>query len=329
MSQTERILFIDRAINTRGKVTVVETAEHFEVSTRQIKRDIEYLRDRFSAPLIYDTEKKGYCYSKPFKDLAFADQKLTFFYIAMKSLTENGHYIPVYSDSILSTIESDVPGDFRSVCSKISYQIPQAEFLNQSFFMDICIAMRDKKALNITYTNLKNEETRRLADPEHMINYSGSWYIICWDRDKKALKTFNLARISAVESSNTPFEKHTKGYPSKQYKTYTDELAAFIASPFGIFKGKKLIMVTLRFYDIAQRIIESQIWHPAQVKKTGSEKHGQNKRDYTDLSFPAADFTEVLSKVLSFGALARPIEPEELIQQWKEHISQMVKLMKA
>ena len=209
MSQTERILFIDRTINTKGKVTVAQTAQRFEVSTRQVKRDIEYLRDRFSAPLVYDTEQKGYIYSKPFKDLAFADQKLTFFYIVMKSLAENGHYIPVYSDGILSTIESDVPSDFRSVCSKISYQIPQAEFLDQSFFMDICTAMRDKKAVLLTYTNIKNEETQRLADPEHLINYSGSWYIICWDRDKKALKTFNLSRINAVENTRTPFEKHT------------------------------------------------------------------------------------------------------------------------
>ncbi|MBP7480760.1 MAG: WYL domain-containing protein [Spirochaetaceae bacterium] len=328
MSQTERILFIDRTIQSKGKVTTAETAAHFEVSTRQIKRDIEYLRDRFSAPLIYDTEKKGYLYSKPFKDLAFADQKLTFFYIVMKSLTENGHYIPVYSDSILSTIESDVPGDFRSVCSKISYQMPQAEFLNQNYFMDICIAMRDKKAVNIRYTNLKNEETQRLVDPEHMINYSGSWYIICWDRGSKALKTFNLSRINAVESSSTAFEKHTQDYPSKQYKTYKEELEGFIASPFGIFKGKKLTKVTIRFYEAAQRIIESQIWHPGQIKKTGAEKQGKTVVDYTDLSFPVADYTEVLSKILSFGPLSRPVEPADLVDLWKERINSMVKLAK-
>jgi len=328
MSQTERILFIDRTIQSKGKVTTAETAAHFEVSTRQIKRDIEYLRDRFSAPLIYDIEKKGYLYSKPFKDLAFADQKLTFFYIVMKSLTENGHYIPVYSDSILSTIESDVPGDFRSVCSKISYQMPQAEFLNQNYFMDICISMRDKKAVNIRYTNLKNEETQRLVDPEHMINYSGSWYIICWDRGSKALKTFNLSRINAVESSSTAFEKHTQDYPSKQYKTYKEELEGFIASPFGIFKGKKLTKVTIRFYEAAQRIIESQIWHPGQIKKTGAEKQGKTVVDYTDLSFPVADYTEVLSKILSFGPLSRPVEPADLVDLWKERINSMVKLAK-
>jgi predicted DNA-binding transcriptional regulator YafY len=267
MSQTERILFIDRTIQSKGKVTTAETAAHFEVSTRQIKRDIEYLRDRFSAPLIYDTEKKGYLYSKPFKDLAFADQKLTFFYIVMKSLTENGHYIPVYSDSILSTIESDVPGDFRSVCSKISYQMPQAEFLNQNYFMDICIAMRDKKAVNIRYTNLKNEETQRLVDPEHMINYSGSWYIICWDRGSKALKTFNLSRINAVESSSTAFEKHTQGYPQNNIRHTKRNSKALLQAPLVFLKVKNLQKSQSAFMRRHKESLKVKFGIPGRSKK--------------------------------------------------------------
>lgn len=327
MSQTERILYIDRTITLKGKVTAAEAAAHFEISTRQIKRDIEYLRDRFSAPLVYDPEQKGYRYSKVFDDLEFADQKLTFFYIVMKSLTENGHYIPVYSDSILSTIESDVPGDFRSICSKITYQMPQTEFLNQQYFMDICIAMRDKKALNISYTNLKNEDTQRLVDPEHLINYTGSWYIICWDRGSKAIKTFNISRINEVQPSALSFEKHVQA--SKQQKPYKEELADYIANPFGIFKGKKLVKVTIRFYDTAQRIIEHQVWHPEQVKKSNSELKGKSLVEYTDLTLPVADYTEILSKILSFGPLARPIGPDDLVTLWKERIHDMLKLAKS
>ena len=62
MSQTERILFIDRRIRLAGKTTINETADKFEVSVRQVKRDIEYLRDRLQAPIIYDRKLKGYIY---------------------------------------------------------------------------------------------------------------------------------------------------------------------------------------------------------------------------------------------------------------------------
>ena len=48
MSQTERILYIDRNLRTDRYLTVQDVADYFEVSTRQVKRDIEYLRDRFN-----------------------------------------------------------------------------------------------------------------------------------------------------------------------------------------------------------------------------------------------------------------------------------------
>ena len=58
MSQTERILYIDRNLRTDRYLTVQDVADYFEVSTRQVKRDIEYLRDRFNAPIVFDRIKK-------------------------------------------------------------------------------------------------------------------------------------------------------------------------------------------------------------------------------------------------------------------------------
>ena len=45
MSQFERIACIDRLLREQGSVRTTEVAERFEVSGRQVKRDIEYLRD--------------------------------------------------------------------------------------------------------------------------------------------------------------------------------------------------------------------------------------------------------------------------------------------
>jgi len=46
MSQFERIAHIDRLLREQGSVRTDEVAERFEVSARQVKRDIEHLRDR-------------------------------------------------------------------------------------------------------------------------------------------------------------------------------------------------------------------------------------------------------------------------------------------
>ena len=118
MSQTERILYLDRKMRLDGRVTVAQAAEKFEVSTRQIKRDIEYLRDRFEAPLIYDSEIKAYRYEQKFNDLQFADQNLITSYLALQSISKNHDLMPVYAENMLTTIKAEVPGDYGDIAER-------------------------------------------------------------------------------------------------------------------------------------------------------------------------------------------------------------------
>jgi len=316
MSQTERILYLDKRMRTAGTVTVAETAEHFEVSTRQVKRDIEYLRDRFNAPIVYDVSSHSYRYEKKFTDLQFADQNLVTSYLALQSLARSQQYMPVYAENMLSAINKEVPQDYRELTKKITYQLPQTDAIKPEYFEDICGSMRDCCCLDITYTNLKGEESRRTIEPQQLINYSGSWYVISFDKSKNEIRTFHLSRITSLSLTNEKFSKH--GEPFKK------ELASFIDGGFGIFHGTKTTLVKVRFYDKAARIVSTQTWHSQQVVTHGTENHGDG--EYIQLAFPAADFTEVLSRILAFGSSARPIEPKELVSLWHEEVEKLVAL---
>ncbi|MCX7026707.1 MAG: WYL domain-containing protein, partial [Spirochaetes bacterium] len=70
MSQTERIFHIDREIREKGGASVVEVATRFEVCERQVKRDIEYMRDRLDAPIFWSAARRRYEYSEPWDSLA-------------------------------------------------------------------------------------------------------------------------------------------------------------------------------------------------------------------------------------------------------------------
>ena len=52
MDRTERFYHIDRLLNERRVVPVQVFLEELEVSLATFKRDLEYLRDRFQAPII-------------------------------------------------------------------------------------------------------------------------------------------------------------------------------------------------------------------------------------------------------------------------------------
>lgn len=312
MSQTERILYLDRKIRLDGRVTVAQAAEKFQVSTRQIKRDIEYLRDRFDAPLVYDNGIKAYRYEEKFNDLQFADQNLITSYLALQSISRNHDLMPVYAENMLTAIKAEVPGDYEKLIDKIIYQIPQSDSIKPEFFEDICSSMRDGIMLKIKYTSLKGEETERKIEPLRIINYGGSWYVVSWDSAKEDIRTFHLSRISSISLTNEKFSKHPASFQKK-----VDD---FVTSGFGIFHGAKTSLVKIRFYDKAMRIVSTQTWHPAQKITTGKDENGS---EYIEFVFPAADYTELISKLLSFGSNARPVSPPELVKLWKQEIKSL------
>lgn len=79
MSQTERIIYIDKQLTQKSFLTCKKVAARFEISTRQVKRDIEYMRDRFFAPIIYDSIERYYKYEKEFSLTNSSDDKTLIF----------------------------------------------------------------------------------------------------------------------------------------------------------------------------------------------------------------------------------------------------------
>ena len=57
MDRTERLYRIDRMLNDRKVVPVHEFLKELEVSLATFKRDLEYLRDRLNAPVIWDRDE--------------------------------------------------------------------------------------------------------------------------------------------------------------------------------------------------------------------------------------------------------------------------------
>lgn len=311
MSQTERILYIDRSLRTRGSFTVQQVADYFEVSSRQVKRDIEYLRDRFNAPIIFDRFNMFYKYETDFKELAFADQNLVLFYVVLKSLVENQHYIPVVSDDIISNIAKDVPESYKHICDNISFELPKFDNIEPDIFMAVCEGLRNHQPLDIEYKNAKGETTTRTIEPEHITNYEGAWYLIAYDWNRSDIRTFHLSRITKISLSNEKAISHDENYKLR--------LESFISENYGIFKGDKTTIVKIRFWGTAKRIVSSQVWHKDQILSESKEEN----EEAIDLSLPVASYNEIIGRILSFGAEAKPLEPLELVEQWKNTIKKM------
>src|SRR5574343_962768 len=64
VDRTERFYKIDALLQARGVVPIDAMLDSLEVSLATFKRDIEYMRDRLNAPIVWDREARGYMYSK-------------------------------------------------------------------------------------------------------------------------------------------------------------------------------------------------------------------------------------------------------------------------
>ena len=201
MSQFERIACIDRLLREQGSVRAAEVAERFEVSVRQFKRDIEYLRDRLDAPIAYCRAQRAYRYERPFDELRFADEKLLLFYVLARSLAANEHYVPIVSAELLANLESHLARDYRSVSERISYELSLSEPLAMEDFTTVCQAMLLGRRLDLVYLSAKAQRSERSVEPQRLVNYAGRWYLVAWDLLRAALRTFHLSRVEKLSIS--------------------------------------------------------------------------------------------------------------------------------
>lgn len=317
MSQLERITYIDRVLREKGSVKTRDVASRFEVSERQVSRDIEYLRDRFDAPLEWNPSLRAFRYEGAFDALRFADEKLLIFNALARSMAENEHYIPVVTAEILAELESHIARDYRPVSRRIRWKLPISERTSMEDFTVTCQAMLLGRRLELAYRDAAGRRSDRAIEPERLLNYSGRWYLVAWDLSREALRTFHLSRVERLALAK---ERITSPRPAGAAES---DIESFVDSGFGIFKGSETVEATIRVRGSAAPLVARQEWHPAQRVAQGQDADGL---PWTELSFPVADVTELLGRVLSFGSSAEPLAPPNLRERWQSEIRRMAAL---
>jgi predicted DNA-binding transcriptional regulator YafY len=65
MERLERFYKIDQLLKERKVVSFAAFMEALGMSRASVKRDLDYMRERFNAPIEYDREANGYRLGKP------------------------------------------------------------------------------------------------------------------------------------------------------------------------------------------------------------------------------------------------------------------------
>ncbi len=310
----ERYLWFHGKLKRGRYPTLSEMSEYFEISKRQSAREIEFMRDFFRAPIEYSAYEKGYYYSDDKFELPglwVADGEIITLMIARKlSGMIPGQARKRRFEFLVNGILRDTGMDLKKIEKHFSVKNVRYSRVVPSVFESVLVSFINEKKLRISYSSpYSGSNSERTISPVHLILYMGNWHLIAYCDLKKSIRDFLLSRISKVEMLNDMIPQDTKDSIDKKdiYKNY------------GIFFEGKGEEIVLKFSERGREMVKEQIWFP-------NQKISEDKNGNMILSFPVADYREVIGDILRLGPEVEVISPISLREKLKKKIDEMKKI---
>ncbi len=305
MDRLERFYKIDQLLKERKVVPFAAFMQELGMSRASVKRDLEYMRSRFNAPIEYDAEANGYKFGKPRSGPRYelpglwfsADEAYAL--LSMHSLLSElqpgllePHVAPLQAR--LRAVLGGEPA-WKDVEKRIRIFQPERRVSPSRFFGVVATAVLKRSRLWIRHYNRKDDrETEREISPQRLVHYRDNWYVDAYCHLREDLRSFAVDAIRAAELRDA----RAKEIPAA-------ELDEHLGSGYGIFAGKDVQWAVLRFTHEAARWVSAQSWHPKQ--RSRFEPDGA----YV-LEVPYAHDQELLMEILKFGADVEVLGPDAL-----------------
>ena len=306
MERLERLYKIQQLLGER-KIAVPFSLlrSSLGVSAATLKRDLEYMRSRFNAPIEYDREANGYRLGDPrpgpryeLPGLWFSADE-AYALLTMHTLLaelEPGLLEP-HVKPLQARLRALLGGEpaWKDVERRIRVFQPERRTGSLSLFGTIAKAVLRRSRLWIRHYNRQDDrETEREVSPQRLVHYRDNWYVDAYCHLREGLRSFAVDALRAAELRD-----------ARAKEVAAAELDAHLGSGYGIFAGREVQWAKLRFTPQAARWVSAQRWHPEQ--RAGVEADGS----YV-LEVPYANDRELVMEILKYGADAEVLAPEAL-----------------
>ena len=307
MERTERFYKIQALLRQRRFVRTQDFLDELEVSRATFKRDLEYLRDRFHAPIIYDADHEAYRFDDKVEDSAVWQLPgLWFSADELVALLTMDRLLADLEPGVLSEAigpfrrrvkELLASGDHsaRDIERRIRVLAMGARAIEPAQFRTIATALLSRRRLKIRHNRRQDGEVlEREISPQRLVHYRDNWYVDAFCHKRQALRTF---AVDAIEHAVVT---------DKAAKDVTEEsLDRHFASGYGIFAGADTQQAVLVFNATRARWVSRETWHPQQ--------EGLLQLDGTYLlKFPYSREPELVMDILKYGADVEVLAPESL-----------------
>jgi predicted DNA-binding transcriptional regulator YafY len=210
LSTSERLLRVLTLLESRRDWSGADLAERLDVSTRTIRNDMARLR-ALGYPVggasgVAGGYRLGAGAALP--PLLLDDDEAVAVAVALRSSTGGGVAgTEETSVRALVKLELVLPTRLRRRVNALqAYTVPVAfsgPTVEPQLLSTIAAACRDAEVLRIDYRKHDGTESTRSVEPYRLVHLGRRWYLVAWDRERRAWRTFRVDRLQ-VRSPNGP-----------------------------------------------------------------------------------------------------------------------------
>jgi predicted DNA-binding transcriptional regulator YafY len=316
LDRTERFYKIDQLLQNRPTVPIREFLDALGVSLATFKRDLEYMRDRLNAPIVWDRDANGYRFEQAKGAGArYELPGLWFNPSEAQALLTLEHLIESMEPSLLGPHLEPLKTRLTALLSTGDHSIDEVRRRirlipfgtrphEPKHFSLVASATLARQRVKIGYFNrTRDETTERTVSPQRIVYYRANWYLDAWCHLRNDIRSFAVDAIRAAE----PVDARAKDVPDARL----DEV---LASGYGIFSGEKVQWAVLKFTPERARYVSNEEWHPKQKVKWLPDGRYQ-------LEVPYASEKELAMDILKHGAEVEVVGPKPL----RDEISRRLK----
>lgn len=320
MDRTERFHLIDQMLSNARCVNRQKFLGTLEISAATFKRDLEYMRDRLGAPIVWDRDLNGYRYQQQDSTQnAFQLPGLWFNTAEIQALLMMNAWLENLQPGILSQHIKPLQARIRGLLDQCDESVEEItrririltqprKTANEDFFVLISQALLKRKRLHIRHFNRQSgTSTEREISPQRLTFYRDNWYLDSWCHVREAIRSFAVDALEQVEMLST----QARDIADKQ-------LDEELSSGYGIFSGSDVHWAELRFEPQRARWVAQEQWHPDQ------ESHFDAAGFYY-LKIPYSQKPELIMDILKYGADVEVLKPASLREKVRDTVNEMHK----
>ncbi len=317
MSKTERLYLIQRMLAGNACVSTERFLQVLEISRATLKRDLEYLRDRLGAPIVWDPERGGYRFDNRhgqgsahlLPGLWLTEEEVSGLLMSIELLAAlepgalTGEQIRPIRERLEKLLELS-SFSAREIRQRIKLSPIGQRTTTAKHFQTIALAALARKRLMIRHFGRADARlTEREVSPLRLVRYKDNWYLDAFCHLRNDLRSFAMDAIEQAVSTD-------------EVAVAIDEamLAQAIDAGYGIFAGENLKRAKLRFTPFRARWVANEIWHP--------EQRGTLLPDGSfELDLPYLDDRELLHDILKEGSEVVVMSPPELRAKVRDELT--------